>query len=71
MGVKTAKITQKTGGLVVSKILKEEEDLISVSQQAQVIRIKIGSISKLRRATQGVRIMRLNKGDKVVSVVCV
>jgi DNA gyrase subunit A len=71
VGVKTAKITQKTGGLVVSKVLKEEEDLISVSQQAQVIRIKIGSISKLSRATQGVRIMRLNKGDKVVSVVCV
>jgi DNA gyrase subunit A len=71
VGVKTAKITQKTGGLVVSKVLKEEEELISVSQQAQVIRIKIGSISKLSRATQGVRIMRLNRGDKVVSVVCV
>ena len=71
VGVKTAKITQKTGRLVVSKALEEEEELISVSQQAQVIKIKISSISKLKRATQGVRIMRLNKEDKVVSVVCV
>lgn len=71
VGVKTAKVTQKTGILVVSKVLTTEEGLIAVSRQAQVIRIKVGSISKLSRATQGVRIMRLGKGDKVASVVCV
>ncbi|XOB46806.1 MAG: DNA gyrase subunit A [Candidatus Nealsonbacteria bacterium] len=71
VGVKTAKITPKIGRLVASKILTEEEDLIAVSQQAHVIRIKIGSISKLSRATQGVRIMKLGEKDKVVSMVCV
>ncbi|MCP6719429.1 MAG: DNA gyrase subunit A [Patescibacteria group bacterium] len=69
IGIKTVNINQKTGNLVVSRILSDkEEDLIVISQQAQVIRIKIGSISKLSRATQGVRIMRLDKEDKVVSI---
>lgn len=71
VGVKTARITFKIGDLVASKVLTEEEDLIAISQQAQVIRMKIGSISKLSRATQGVRIMKLEERDKVVSVVCV
>ncbi|MFQ6049553.1 MAG: DNA gyrase subunit A [Candidatus Paceibacterales bacterium] len=71
-GIKTAKLTPKIGRLVASKVLTgKEEDLIVISQQGQVIRIKIGSISKLSRATQGVRIMKLEEGDKVVSAVCV
>jgi len=71
IGVKTAKITPKIGNLVSSKVLTDEEDLIAMSQKAQVIRIKVGSISKMSRSTQGVRIMRLGQGDKVVSMVCV
>lgn len=71
-GVKTAKITPKTGDLVASKILTgEEEDLIVISRKGQVIRMKISPIPKLGRATQGVRIMRLTEGDKIASVVCV
>jgi len=69
-GIKTAKITAKTGKLVASRVLAgEEEDLIVISQKGQVIRIKISSISKLSRATQGVRIMRLGEGDKVATAV--
>ncbi len=72
IGIKTANITRKTGDLVASKVLNQiEEDLIVISRQAQVIRIKIGSISKQKRATQGVRIMRLKPGDSVVSVACI
>lgn len=68
VGIKTANLTQKTGNLVASKLLNDkEEDLIVISRQAHVIRIKIASISKLSRATQGVRIMRLEKGDGVAS----
>ncbi len=68
-GIKTAKITPKTGELVASRILTgEEEDLIVISQKGQVIRTKISQIPKLSRATQGVRIMRLGEGDKVASV---
>jgi len=70
-GIKTAKTTEKTGDLVSSKVLTTEQDLIVISQKGQVIRIKISSISKLSRATQGVRIMRLDKGDKVASVTCI
>jgi DNA gyrase subunit A len=67
-GIKTASPSKKTGDLVSSKILTTEEDLIVISQKGQVIRTKISSISKLSRATQGVRIMRLEEGDKVASV---
>ena len=71
-GIKTAKVTLKTGNLVSSQILTgQEEDLIVISQKGQVIRIKISSISKLSRSTQGVRIMRLDLGDRVASTACV
>jgi len=68
IGIKTGNITTKTGYLVGSKLLEDkEEDLIVISRHAHVIRIKIASISKLSRATQGVRIMKLEEGDKVAS----
>ncbi len=71
-GIKTAQITTKTREIVISKILiGEEEDLIVISQKGQVIRTKINSISILSRATQGVRIMRLDEGDKVASGTCI
>ncbi len=73
-GIKTAKITSKTGPVVMSSILQdgiEEEDLIVISRKGQVIRTSVKSISLLGRATQGVRIMRLEEGDKVASGVCV
>lgn len=71
-GIKTAQITQKTGELIASKMLGgEEEDLIVISRKGNVIRTKIGTIPKLGRATQGVRIMRLESGDKVASAVCI
>jgi len=75
-GIKTAKMTQKTGNLVTSKVLtalreQAPEDLIVISQKGQVIRTKISQISKLSRATQGVRIMKLEEGDKVASATCI
>ena len=70
-GIKTANVTKKTGEIVAAKILTEEKDLIAISQQAQVIRTKIAQISKLSRATQGVRIMKLEKDDKVASILCI
>ncbi|MCH7552054.1 DNA gyrase subunit A, partial [Patescibacteria group bacterium] len=70
-GIKTANITAKTGNLVYAKILTgEEEDLIVISQQGQIIRTPIDSIAKISRSTQGVRIMRLDSGDKVASAAC-
>ncbi len=66
-GIKTANITSKTGDIVASRVLREEEDLIVISAKGHVIRTKISSVPKLSRATQGVRIIRLAQGDKVVS----
>ncbi len=72
VGLITAKTTKKIGDLVSAKILTGvEEDLIAISTQGQVIRVKAGSISKLSRATQGVRIMKLDEGDSIASIVCV
>ncbi len=71
-GIKAAQVTSKTGCLVAAKILEgKEQDLIAISEKGQVIRTAIGSISTLGRATQGVRIMRLEAGDKVASVACI
>ncbi len=72
VGIKAAKVTEKTGALVaIRMITPEEEDLIVTSKKGNVIRVPINSISKVGRVAQGVRIMRLSEGDKVVSVVCV
>ena len=69
-GVKTANVTPKTGNLVFAKVVADEEDLIVISQKGQVIRTAIASISKLSRATQGVRIMKLDDGGRVASATC-
>ena len=71
-GIMTAKITPKTGKLVSAHITSEEnKELIAVSKKGQVIRTSIDSISVLGRATQGVRIMRVESGDGLASVVVV
>jgi DNA gyrase subunit A len=71
-GIKTANNTPKTGNLVAAKVLTgEEEDLIVISEKGQVIRSKISQIAKLSRSTQGVRLMKLEPGDKIASTTCV
>jgi len=71
-GIKTAKITSKTGKIVCSMVTNDsEEDLIAISEKGQVIRIPIGTVPSHSRATQGVKIMKLEAGDKVASVTCV
>lgn len=69
-GIMTAKITSKTGSMVSSHITSEENhEFIAVSKKGQIIRTSIDSISILGRATQGVRIMRVDPGDLLASVV--
>ena len=67
-GLRTASLTAKTGKLISGNIINEnalDTDMILTSQQGQIIRIPLKSISVLRRTTQGVRVMRPQKGDKV------
>ncbi|MFH0852708.1 MAG: DNA gyrase subunit A [bacterium] len=71
-GIKASQVTTKTGKLVMAEILEPgQEDLIAISAKGQVIRTSLGDVSLLGRATQGVRIMRLEAGDKVASVACI
>ena len=53
------------------RVVRDMEELIAISEKGQVIRVLIKKISKLGRATQGVRIMRLLQSDKVASVALV
>jgi len=67
-GIKTAKTTPKTGVLVKTSLVQNQETLIAISQKAQIIKANLNSIPILKRATQGVRIMKLEKGDKIAGV---
>lgn len=72
-GIKTAKITDKTGELtnafLLNGITMEERDLVIISEKGQVIRLPYNSVNVLGRDTQGVRIMRFkDPNDKVASV---
>ncbi|UCH88815.1 MAG: DNA gyrase subunit A, partial [Thermoplasmata archaeon] len=67
-GVKNLKINEKTGRVVAVRGVDESEELIITSYQGMIIRIPVKDISILGRATQGVKIMNMNEGDKVVAV---
>jgi DNA gyrase subunit A len=70
-GIKTAKVTPKTGDIICSQVVtEEEEEVVSMSQKSQVIRVDIKEIPSLGRQTQGVRIMKLREGDKIASLIC-
>jgi len=69
-GIKTAKVTPKTGKLIVAKIVGEENEIIAVSQKGQVIRVDLKSIPTSGRQTQGVTIMKLHAGDSIASIAC-
>lgn len=73
VGIRSAVVNSKTGELVGVKTLGEtdNQEVIIISQQGQTIRLGIKDIPELGRATQGVRIMRLNDGDEVVSLALV
>jgi DNA gyrase subunit A len=68
-GIKTLKVTEKTGRIISMHIIQSDEswDVVLISRMGQTIRTKLDSISTLGRDTQGVRVMRLDAGDKVAS----
>lgn len=67
-GVKTYKITKKTGDIVGAQILEKEDEVMIISKDGAIIRMSATEISTMGRATQGVRVMKLNDGDRVVSL---
>lgn len=69
-GIKTFKITEKTGSLIAAQVVTEEiEEVVAISKKSQVIRCEVKEIPNLGRDTQGVRIMKLREGDSLASVV--
>ncbi|MEA2097807.1 MAG: DNA gyrase subunit A [Patescibacteria group bacterium] len=73
-GIKTAIINVKTGPLVNSRIINEDrlsKDLLLISRKGQVIRTPFSDIAKSGRATQGVKVIRLDSEDKVSSIAIV
>lgn len=69
VGVKVAAITSKTGPIAAVHTLDPEaEEVIMMSTGGQAIRVAVKDIPTLGRATQGVRVMRLNEGDAVASI---
>jgi len=70
-GIKTASVTAKTGKLIGACIINVDEvetDVIITSEKGQIIRIPLKDVSVLGRATQGVRVMRPQSGDKVSAI---
>ncbi|OGG66223.1 hypothetical protein A2Z56_00820, partial [Candidatus Kaiserbacteria bacterium RIFCSPHIGHO2_12_45_16] len=74
-GIKTAKLTSKTGQIVCGIVLKEDEradgELVIMSQKGQVIKLPLKDVPTLGRQTQGVRVMKMRDGDAIASVVFV
>lgn len=73
VGIRSAVVNKKTGDLIGVKALSgdDTQEVIIISQNGQTIRLGLKDIPELGRATQGVRIMRLNDGDRVVSLALV
>lgn len=71
-GVKTINVTDKTGKLVAIKSVTDENDLMIINRSGITLRIRVADIRVMGRATQGVRIINLDKrGDEIASVCCV
>ncbi len=71
-GVKTINITDKTGALIAFKSVNDDNDLMIINKSGVVIRVHVADIRVMGRATQGVRIINLEKrGDTIASVCCV
>ena len=67
-GMKNYNITDKTGPVAAVKVVQDTDDVLVVSDDGVIIRMEAAGISELGRATQGVRIMRLSEGARVISV---
>jgi len=69
LGMSATKVTNKTGDLVAARVVEDDStEVIMMSVQGLVTRTEVKSIRRTGRATQGVIVMRLNKGDAVVGM---
>lgn len=66
-GVKNLRVTGKTGTVVGIVTLRDKDEIMFISESGMIIRTCADQISEIGRVTQGVRVMRLNEGDRLVS----
>lgn len=71
VGVKTVKNTEKVGKIISLRMILDEKDLIAISRKGKVIRVELKNVSEQSRVTQGVRLMKLDKGDSLASIICI
>ena len=69
-GVKTLNITDKTGKLIAIKSVTDDNDLMIINKSGITIRMKISDLRIMGRATQGVRLINLEKRNDVIASVC-
>ena len=67
-GVRTIRLTEKKGGIAGAMAVRDNQELLVVSQDGIVIRVSVNGIPRMGRATQGVRVMRLQEGDRVSAI---
>jgi DNA gyrase subunit A len=74
-GIKTVKVTAKTGpvvrGLIITGEERAEGELVIMSKKGQVIKLPLKQVPALKRDTQGVKVMKMRAGDSIASVVFV
>lgn len=70
-GIKTAKVTQKTGALISGMVTHTDHgEVVAISKQGTAIKLLLSDVPSLGRQTQGVRIMKLRSGDALASTTC-
>ena len=70
-GVSTIKLTEAKGSMAGARVVRDNQELFVVSHEGIIIRVPVNGIPRTGRATQGVRVMRVQKGDGVSAVALV
>ena len=68
LGIKNYNVTDKTGKIADVKVVNDEDDILVITDDGTIIRMSAANISMLSRATQGVRIMRIMDGSRVICI---
>jgi DNA gyrase subunit A len=67
-GVKTLNITEKTGALIAVKEVTDNDDLMIINRSGVIIRMAVANLRVMGRATQGVRLIKIDEGDSIAAV---
>ena len=67
MGIITQKTTEKVGSVIGTRMVNDDDDLMIITSKGQVIRMSVKDISVLGRNTQGVRLIKVNEDETVMS----